>query len=171
MYDISLVLGKTLLTLSVSCPDDGVLSELWYGLVINYIRLGNKMYDSSPRGARNLSPNEAASTLRDVSPVKLDPALPVRLTDSNSSSRLSSQINELLNRRDAVALLVYNQRTRLLYSTKDGKIVLIDSHQHGEKMGPVIVKGTCSHLAEFLNSIQEVLNMNETSYAELICFS
>ncbi len=59
----------------------------------------------------------------------------------------------------------------LLYSTKDGKIVLIDSHQHGEKMGPVIVKGTCSHLAEFLNSIQEVLNMNETSYAELICFS
>ncbi len=59
----------------------------------------------------------------------------------------------------------------LLYSTKDGKIVLIDSHQHGEKMGPVIVKGTCSHLAEFLNSIQEVLNLNETSYAELICFS
>ena len=103
--------------------------------------------------------------------VKLDLALPVQITDSNSSSRLSSQINELLNRRDAVALLVYNQRTMLLYSTKDGKIVLIDSHQHGEKMGLVIIKGTCSHLAEFLNSVQEVLNMNETSYAELICFS
>ena len=58
----------------------------------------------------------------------------------------------------------------LLYSTKDGKIVLIDSHQHGEKMGPVIVKGTCSHLAEFLNRVQEVLNMNETSYTELILY-
>ena len=39
--------------------------------------------------------------------VKLDLALPVQLTDSNSSSRLRSQINELLNRRDAVALFVY----------------------------------------------------------------
>ena len=107
MYDISLVLGKALLTLSVGCPDDGVLSELWYGLVISCIRLGDEIYDSSLRGARNLSPNEAASTLRDVSPVKLDLALPVQLTDSNSSSRLRSQINELLNRRDAVALFVY----------------------------------------------------------------
>ncbi len=133
---ISLVLGKALLTLSVSCPDDGVLSELWYGLIINCIRLGNKIYDSSPRGARNLSPNEAASTLRDVSPVKLDPALPVQLTDSNSSSRLSSQINELLNRRDAVALHVYNQRTMLLYSTKDGKIVLYRQSPTWRENGP-----------------------------------
>ena len=168
---ISLVLGKALLTLSVVCPDDGFLSELWYGLVINCIRLGNQIYDSSPEGARNLSPTAAASTLRDVSPVKLGAALTVRLKDSNSASRLSFQINQLLNGQDAAALLVYSQRTVLLYSNKDGKIMLIDNHQHGEKMGPVIVKGLCSHLPQFLNSIQEVLSMNDTSYAELIVFS
>lgn len=89
-----------------------------------------------------------------MSPVKLDAALTVRLKDSNSASRLSFRINQLLNRQDAAALLVYSQRTVLMYSNKDGKIMLIDNHQHGEKMGPMIVKGLCSHLPQFLNSIQ-----------------
>ena len=122
--------------------------------------------------SKSASPtDQAACTLRDVSPVKLDAALTVRLKDSNSASRLSFRINQLLNRQDAAALLVYSQRTVLMYSNKDGKIMLIDNHQHGEKMGPVIVKGLCSHLPQFLNSIQEVLSMNDTSYAELIVFS
>ena len=101
---ISFVLGKALVSLSIKCPDDGVLSELWYGLVINCIRLGNRIYDSSPQGARNLSPNEAASTLRDVSPVKLEATLPVRLADSSSASRLGFQINEKMKGQDATAL-------------------------------------------------------------------
>ena len=43
---ISLVFGKALLTLSVGSPDNAILSELWYGLVINCIHLGNKVYES-----------------------------------------------------------------------------------------------------------------------------
>ena len=39
--------------------------------------------------------------------------------------------------------------------------MLIDSHQHGNTMGPVIVKGICSRLPEFLNSIQQVLDINK----------
>ena len=168
---ISFVLGKALVSLSIKFPDDGVLSELWYGLVINCIRLGNRIYDSPPQGARNLSPNEAASTLRDVSPVKLEATLPVRLADSSSASRLGFQINEKTKGQDATALIIYSQRIALLYSNKNGKIMLIDSHQHGDTMGPVIVKGICTRLPEFLNSIQQVLNINDTSYTELITFT
>ena len=168
---ISFVLGKALISLSVECPDDGVLSEFWYGLVINCIRLGNRIYDSSSQGARNLSPSEAALTLKDVSPVTIQAKLPVRLTDSNSASRLGFQINEKMRGQDATALIVYSQRTSLLYTNKDGKIMLIDSHQHGDTMGSVIVKRICGRLPEFLNSIQQVLNLNDTSYAELITFT
>ena len=80
--------------MSIECPDDGVSSEFRYGLVINCIRLGNRIYDSSSQGARNLSPNEAALTLKDVSLVTIQAKLPVCLTDSNSASRLGFQINE-----------------------------------------------------------------------------
>ena len=48
--------------------------------------------------------------------------------------------------------------------------MLIDSHQHGDTMGPVIIKGICSRLPELLNSIQQVLDI-DTSYAELITFT
>ena len=144
---VSFVLGKALLSLSVQCPDDGVLSELWYGLVINCIRLGNTIYDSSSQGARNLSPNEAALTLRDVLPVELEAALPVRLIDSSSASRLGFQINEKMKGQDATALITYSQRTALLFTNKNDNIMLIDCHQHGDTMGPVIVKGVCTCFA------------------------
>ena len=169
---VSFVLGKSLLSLSVQCRGDGVLSELWYGLVINCIRLGNTIYDSSSQGARNFSPNEAALTLRDVSPVELEAALPVRLIDSSSACRLGFQINEKMKGQDATAQITCSQRTALLYTNKDDNILmLIDCHQHCDTMGPVIVKGVCIRLPEFLNSIQQVLNINNMSYVQIITFT
>lgn len=140
-----------------------------HGLVVNCIRLGIKVYDSSTQGARNLLPNEASSTLENVSPVQLQPPVCVRLSDSDTSSRLGFQIQKLRG-RNATALFVYNRRTVLLYGTEDSDIMLIDNHQHGDNMGSVIVKGTFSCLPEFLNSMRSTLNMIETSYGELIIF-
>ena len=169
---ISLIFGKAFLTLNLPFPSDGPLNELWFELFVKCIRLGNRVYDNTQgASARNLAPEEAAQALhdQDLTPVSLQAALPVRLSDSHAPTRLGYQLARMADRRVG-ALFVYNGKTVSILSSGDGCIFVADSHLHGRN-GAVFLKAHISRSVEVLQSLESLLDMDEGSFGNLVLFT
>ena len=146
-----------------------LLSPVWVMLLCSAIRLGNKLYDlcrhSLPQ--RFLSASEAATIVERCVSVSVDAPLPVRVYDDHAPTTLLFQLRTLCSgdRGDA-AVLIANEKTVLFMSVGNSSIVLVDTHRHGSH-GAVVLLGHVDSLNQFVHVCQNVLELQDDTYANL----
>ena len=138
-------------------------------LLCSAIRLSYKLYDlcrhSLPQ--RFLSASEAATIVERCVIVSVDAPLPVRVYDDHAPTTLLFQLRSLCSgdRGDA-AVLIANEKTVLFMSVGNSSIVLVDTHRHGSH-GGVVLLGHLDGLNQFVHVCQNVLELQDDTYANL----
>lgn len=142
----------------------------WVALLCRCIESGNKIYDLSRASLpqRYLSAAEAAMVAGNRVDVIIGQPLPVRVRDPHPPSTLSYHLLKLCNDRSiSLALLIANEKTVLFSGIRDEKLVLVDSHQHGQT-GALVILGHPPNIPDFVQVVQEALDLDESTFGNMV---
>jgi len=170
---IALVLANLLNTSHLHLQPSNALPKQWVDVVISSIRQGNALYDQS-RGNlphRYLSVAEAANVAKDFVDVSVSRPLPVRIVDTHERSTLKNNIHQIClestNDKNSYAIFIINELSFLFVGMRKNILVLVDTHIH-DAGGAGIVLGTLSNLDDFIETCQDLLHLDDTTFGNFV---
>ena len=146
------------------------LSPVWVTLVCGCIKVGNALYDQSHASLPQcyLSEAEAAIVAGDRLNVSIGQTLPARVCDPHQPSTLSCHLLQLCNDQSIrYTLFIANEKTVLFIGMQNEKVVLVDSHQHGQNSTAVIL-GETTDVENFIETVQATLGLHSNRYGNLV---
>lgn len=169
---ITMILGSVILSLDLPFPRAGALSPLWCSLMEKSIRLGNKIYDDTNQGRRNLTPLEASFALRPIKDIHVDQPLAVRLSDPHKPTQLCYQIERMLVNKKTAAAFVQGDRSFLIMTEDNGYVLAIDTHTHmnGTRGAVIVSSNTVTDMASFIHAIEAAFSLEEDSFGNFVKF-
>ena len=169
---ITMILGSVIQHLDLPFPCAGPLSQLWCSLIEKSIRLGNKIYDDTNQGRRNLTPLEASFALRSITNVHVDEPLAVRLSDPHKPTQLAYQIERMLVKKKSAAAFVQGDRSFLIMTEENGYVLAVDTHTHmnGTRGAVIVSSNTLTDMGSFIRAIEAVFSLEEDSFGNFVKF-
>ena len=169
---ITMILGSVILHLDLPFPRAGPLSQLWCSLMEKSIRLGNKIYDDTNQGSRNLTPFEASVALRSITNIHVDEPLAVRLSDPHKPTQLCYQIQRMLVNNKSAAAFVQGDRSFLIMTEDNGYVLAVDTHTHmnGTRGAVIVSSNALTDMASFILAIEAVFSFEEDSFGNFVKF-
>lgn len=169
---ITMILGSVILHLDLPFPCAGPLSPLWCSLIEKSIRLGNKIYDDTNQGRRNLTPLEASFALRSIKNIHVDEPLAVRLSDLHKPTQLAYQIERMLVEKKSAAAFVQGDRSFLIMTEENGYVLAVDTHTHmnGTRGAVIVSSNTLTDMGSFIRAIEAVFSLQEDSFGNFVKF-
>ena len=147
-----------------------MLPSVWVTLVCGCIKVGNALYDRS-RGSlpqRYLSAAEAAMVAGDKLEASVGQPLPVRVSDPYPPSTIRYQLLGLCNSQGvSFAVFIVDEKTVLFVGFRNDKLVLIDTHLHGQE-GAIIILGELCNIDSFLCAVQKYLGLHNDTFGNLV---
>lgn len=147
-----------------------MLPSLWVTLVCGCIKVGNDLYDRL-RGSlpqRYLSAAEAAMVAGDKLEVSIRQPFPVRICDSHQPSTKRYQLLDLCNNQHtSFAVLTVDEKTVLFARIRREKLVLVDTHLHGQQ-GAIIILGKPCNVDNFVCAVQQSLGFHNDTFGNLV---
>jgi hypothetical protein len=169
---ITMILGSVILNLDLLFPCVGSLSPLWCSVIEKSIRLGNKIYDDTNQGQRNLTPREASFALRSIRNIHVDEPLAVRIRDPHKPTQLAFQIQRMFVKKKSAAAFVQGDRSFLIMTEENGYVLAVDTHTHmdGTRGAVIVSSNTLTDMASFIHAIEAVFSLEEDSFGNLVKF-
>ena len=167
---ISLLIAQGIHQVNCDLLPSPMLPSLWVTLVCGCIKVGSDLYDRS-RGSlpqRYLSAAEAAMVAGDKLEVSIRQPFPVRICDSHQPSMMRYQLLDLCNNQHtSFAVLTVDEKTVLFAGIRKEKLVLVDTHLHGQQ-GAIIILGKPCNVDNFVCAVQQSLGFHNDTFGNLV---